>query len=99
MNFVLDSNVLFAALIKDSEARKIILYPGFNFFVPGHVLDEFLKYEDLIKKKSKLNEKNFNQIFGLILNKLNIIPEEFFLEKIDYKIYINAILTGIYIGA
>lgn len=40
MNVVIDSNVLFSALIKDSTTRRVILEYGGLFLFPALLLDE-----------------------------------------------------------
>ena len=37
MKLILDSNRLFAALIKDSMSRQILLNPKFDFFSPFEI--------------------------------------------------------------
>ena len=34
MRFVIDTNIILSALIKDSSTRKIILKSGWNFYYP-----------------------------------------------------------------
>ncbi len=40
MRLVLDTNILIAALIKDSLTREILLFPGFEFLLPEYALEE-----------------------------------------------------------
>jgi predicted nucleic acid-binding protein len=40
MRLVLDTNILIAALIKDSITRHILLLPDLEFFLPAFALDE-----------------------------------------------------------
>jgi hypothetical protein len=44
MILVIDANVIFAALIKDSDTRKIILSGEFRFLAPEFVKNEVQKY-------------------------------------------------------
>ncbi len=76
MDIVIDSNILFSALIKDALTRKLILeYEGI-FLFPSQIFIEFEKYKDelLIKSKMKVNE--FNDLLKLLLEKVKIIPNE-----------------------
>lgn len=43
MRLVLDTNILIAALIKDSITRRILLLPDLEFFLPAFALDELAK--------------------------------------------------------
>jgi len=74
MNIILDSNVLFSALIKDSITRKIILeYEGF-FLFPSYIFLEAEKHKKELLRKSKMKEEEFNELFGIILKKVLIVP-------------------------
>ncbi|MBD3261767.1 MAG: PIN domain-containing protein [Candidatus Altiarchaeales archaeon] len=76
MNIVIDSNILFSALIKDSTTRKIILeYEGY-FFFPYYIFEELEKHKDEIQKKSGLSKDDFNQLLELLLEKVHVIPNE-----------------------
>jgi len=46
--FVIDTNIIFSALLKNSAARKIILSDTFDLFVPEFLFTEILKYEEAI---------------------------------------------------
>lgn len=76
MKIVLDSNILFSALIKDSTTREIILnYQGL-FLFPEFIFEEMEKYMGVLRKKSKLNEKEFQKLLSIILKKVLIIPNK-----------------------
>ena len=45
MRIILDTNILLAALIKDSLTRKIIIKSGWKFFYPLVALGEIKKYD------------------------------------------------------
>lgn len=74
MDLVIDSNRLFAALIKDSTCRHIILSNVHRFYAPKELMVEFGKYFDLLEKKSKLKRESLLVIFGMILDKITLIP-------------------------
>ena len=44
MKIVVDSNILFSALIKDSKTREILLESNNEFFFPSYVFYEALKH-------------------------------------------------------
>lgn len=76
MMIIIDSNILFSALIKDSATRKIILeYSGF-FLFPEFIFEEMEKHKDELLKKSCMDEKNFNELLQLILKKVMIVPND-----------------------
>src|SRR3989338_8930930 len=76
MHVVLDTNILFSALIKDSTARKLILeYEGI-FLFPEYIFEEAEKHKDEILRKSEMSREEFNTLLALILRKVLIIPSE-----------------------
>ena len=76
MNIILDSNVVFSALIRDSTTRKIIFeYDGLLFF-PKYIFDEFQKHEKEIIEKSRLSNDEFKILFEVLLSKTYIVPYE-----------------------
>jgi predicted nucleic acid-binding protein len=72
MKLVIDSNRIIAALIRDSTNRRIILSQRFQFVCPPEMVDEILKYKDFIIKKAKSTDKQFDELFSLILDELRI---------------------------
>jgi len=93
--FVLDTNIIFSALLKNSTARKIILSDTFNLFVPEFLFTEIKKYEELILKKSGMSKDNLEILLLLLQSHISIIPLKKFseylkeaekeMEKIDIK--------------
>ena len=84
MKIVVDSNILFSALIKDAITRRIILEYDGAFLFPYYIMSEFEKHKQYLIKKSKLNDKEFNTLLRLILSKVKIIPIEI-LQKYKYE--------------
>ena len=76
MIIILDSNILFSALIKDSLTRKLIYGLHEDLIFPEIVLDELRKYKEELISKSMLNEVEFDEVLSLILKYIRIIPNE-----------------------
>ena len=76
MKIILDSNILFSALIKDSKTRRIMLeYEGF-FLFPKFVFEEMEKHIEELLRKSELSKQEFNTLLAIILKKVAIVPNE-----------------------
>ncbi|MBS3802502.1 MAG: hypothetical protein KGY65_07125 [Candidatus Thermoplasmatota archaeon] len=74
MNIVIDSNILFSALIKDAITRKIILnYDGFFLFL-SFIFEEMENHKHELLKKSKMRKHDFNALLNILLQKVIIIP-------------------------
>lgn len=74
MNIVIDTNVLFSALIKDSYTRKIILEYEFYLLFPEYIFVEFKRYKKEVIKKSGLSLEEFDTLFNLLLKNVIIVP-------------------------
>ena len=76
MKIILDTNILFSALIKDSTTRKIILEYDGKFLLPEYIFDEMKKHQEMLYQKTKLEKKEFEQLLQIILTKVEIVPIE-----------------------
>lgn len=76
MRLVLDANRLFAALIKDSMARRILFHPSMEFITPDYILIELSNHKKEILKKSKLPGDKFDILFQSIFENIIIVPYE-----------------------
>ncbi len=76
MKIVLDSNILFSALIKDSATRQLILKYENTFLFPSYIFNEFEAHKDELMIKSKMGKKEFDKLLELLLKKVLIIPDE-----------------------
>ncbi|MDO8428350.1 MAG: PIN domain-containing protein [Candidatus Diapherotrites archaeon] len=76
MYIVIDTNIVIAALIKDSKAREVLMNENFDFISPDFVLDEIHKYESYIREKSDLSKEAFETLMTLLFENIKLIPEE-----------------------
>lgn len=76
MNIIIDSNILFSALIKDSLTREIILNYDSLFLFSDFIFQEMEQHKEELFKKSEMDEKDFNQLLNLILKKVVVVPDE-----------------------
>ena len=88
MKIVIDSNILFSALIKDSITRRIILDYENQFLFPSYIFEEMEIHKTELLTKSKMKEKDFEELLSLLLRKVIIIPNEILLhyKKEAYQI-------------
>jgi predicted nucleic acid-binding protein len=76
MEFVIDANVLFAALIKDSITLELLFYDGAHFFAPEYVLQEFYEHRTEILKKTKRTPEDFDYLLEYLERRITIIPQD-----------------------
>ena len=84
MDLVIDSNILFAALLKDSGTSDIMF--KHTLYAPEFIFEEFRKYKDYLKGKTKRAEENFNELFDLFERNVILVPKEEidpFIEKAE----------------
>lgn len=74
MKIIIDTNIFFSGLIKDSTTRKILFHPEYEFYIPDFFLFELKKYKEYLIKKTKLNKSEFKQITDDLLENVYLIP-------------------------
>jgi len=71
---MLDANIILSALMKNGITRKILLSKEIEFYTIQYTLEEVLKYNALIKRKSGLNDHELTIILDTIFENIKIIP-------------------------
>ena len=74
MRIVIDSNIFFSALIKDSITRRIILDYDDQFLFPFYIFEEMEIHKNELLTKSKMKPKDFEDLLRLLLREVIIIP-------------------------
>jgi len=88
MEIVIDSNIIFSALIKNSKTRKLILEYENYFLFPEYIFFELQNHKNELLKKSQMNKIDFNKLLEILLERVKIIPKSKLLNYKDkaYKI-------------
>lgn len=84
MDLVIDSNILFAALLKESITSDILF--KHTLYAPEFIIEEFKKYKEYLKGKTMRAEKDFIGLFDLFERNVILIPKEEiepFIEKAE----------------
>ena len=76
MEIVLDANILFAGLIRESTTAIMLFNPNLKLYSPEFVLEEFIKYSDLIQKKMKRTREEFVTIMHQLHQVITVVPQE-----------------------
>ena len=74
MEFVLDANILFAALIRDSVTAKIMLHKDIMLFAPEFIIEEMQRYKDQLIEKSNRTKQEFDSILDIFQRKIVLVP-------------------------
>ncbi len=76
MRLIIDANILFAALIKDSLTAHILVNDKLKFYAPEFLFEEFTKYEDYLLDKTHRTKKDFKKFYKILRQKITIIPKK-----------------------
>ena len=74
MELVIDSNILFAALIKNSATSEILF--KHTLYAPEFIFEEFNKYKEYLKDKTKREEDEFEKFLDLFERNVILVPKE-----------------------
>jgi len=81
MKLVLDSNIIFSALIKKSITRDIILSDFFELYAPEYFFNEITKHKELLLKKSKLDRGDFEALLLLLQKHIHLVTKDKYNER------------------
>lgn len=76
MQLVVDANILFAALIKDSKTMEMLASHSGAFYAPEFILEEVYKHKDEILQKTRRSAEEFNSIMDCLEELIVIVPKE-----------------------
>lgn len=84
MIFVVDSNIVFSALLNPNSIVGEVLFDiqnQFEFYAPEFLVTEIEKYSDKIAKYTKLNDENLKVVKTSVLSSIRLISEELISEN------------------
>ncbi|MDI6903678.1 MAG: PIN domain-containing protein [Methanocellales archaeon] len=82
MKLVVDTNIIMAAIIRDSATRKLLLNPEFELYLPEYVFSELKRHKDEIINRSALSEDELYILLYTIMDRITIVSKEDFAEYI-----------------
>jgi len=83
MKLIIDTNIIFSGLIKKSITREILLNPEFDFYIPEFYNIEFKKYKSYFFEKFEGKEKELERLIEIIHEKIIIVMEEEYHDKME----------------
>ena len=75
IKLVIDANILFAALIKNSKTAELMLEKQIALFAPEFLIEEFGKYRSIILRKMHRTEDEFNRFLKILRRRIRIIKK------------------------
>lgn len=82
MELVVDTNVVFSALIADGVTRELTLMESLSLPVPEFFLTEFTAHLDAIEEKSGLDESKLRLLAAVLFDPVRMVPKEVFADHI-----------------
>jgi len=76
LRLVVDTNILIAAMLKDSTARKILLSAPIDFYVPEFAFEEIEEHINELSNKNKLPADTNREVLDIIRGHLHIVKKE-----------------------
>lgn len=74
MRLVVDTNVVFSALIAGGVTREILLTGEHEFFAPEHFFAEFRRNQAAVSSKTGLSESELDLLLHLLFERIRIVP-------------------------
>ena len=82
MRIIIDANILFAALIKESTTRKIFFHPMFEFFAPDFIFDEINKNLKTVMEKTGMSEREIQTMLDLLKDNIFTFSFSFYKKNL-----------------
>src|SRR3989338_6168107 len=76
MDLVIDANILFSALIKDSFNYILLLGGKFHLFTPEYIFTELEKHKEEILEKTERTAEEFFRLVETLKRRIVIVPLE-----------------------
>ena len=78
MKIIIDTNILFSALIStQSHLRDILLESEEEFYAPNYLFVELFRYKDKMMKYTKLSEEEMYEYLNILTEKIHFIQVDF----------------------
>ncbi len=78
MKIIIDTNILFSALIStQSHLRDILLESEEEFYAPNYLFVELFRYKDKMMKYTKLLEEEMYEYLNILTEKIHFIQVDF----------------------
>ena len=76
MDIVVDANVLFAALIKESFSYHLLFSDTFHLFTPEYIFTEFENHKEELLDKTERTEEEFYRVLEILKRRIVLVPLE-----------------------
>lgn len=89
MILVIDTNIIIAAIIRNSTTQDIIFNENLQLYSPEYVLSEIKNHKAELIRKSGYTSEMFDTISELVFSKITIVPCEEYAHHQNHAINIS----------
>ena len=82
MILVVDTNIVFSALLRDSTIRGLLIDCAFTLYAPENIIKELKKYRDEICSRAGYSHEEFDILLSLVTESIVIIEKERYAEQL-----------------
>lgn len=83
MELVVDTNVVFSALIAGGKTREIIITEDLELDIPEFFFNELSNNLDEVEEKTGLERHELEVLLNLLFEQMHVIPREEFEDQLD----------------
>ena len=76
MDLIIDANVLFSALIKESFSYNLLFSGKFHLFTPEYIFTELEKHKEELMNKTERTTEEFFRLVETLKRRIVIVPLE-----------------------
>lgn len=78
MQLVVDTNVVFSALIAGGKTRELVLTGGFDLYAPAYFDTEVRNHRETLSEKTGLATDRLDTLLDLVLDEITTVPSDAF---------------------
>ena len=83
MDLVVDANIIFAAIIKESTTHELLFDERLHLFTAEFFFTEFEKHAEELQEKTGKSKEELNNLIDVLKKKIALIPLEELLPYFD----------------
>lgn len=83
MDFVIDANILFAALIKKKFNYNLLFRNELHFYAPEYIFKEFDKHKAEIFSKTENTREEFDRLTEVLKRRIVLVPLEELVQYVE----------------
>ena len=83
MDLVVDANIIFAVLVKDSFSHHLLFSGEFHLYTPEYIFTEFEKHKEEILNKTDRTTEDLFRLLDVLKRRITLVPLEELGDYVD----------------